>query len=559
MPKKIIPDESLIQLKYQLDLLSARSPERKRLVSECAELYGVSVNTVYRSLREKGSLRALRRSDKGNPRILLPDELKKYCQIIAAMKIRTRNKKGRSLPTTEALRLLEDFGIETPSGLVKPQKGLLKKSTINRYLKSWGYDQASLGFQQVVTRFQAKHSNECWHFDLSPSDLKYLPEVPEWIDPDEGKPILMLYSVVDDRSRVAYQEYHVVYGEDVESALRFFFRAMSPKDIEGFPFQGRPHMIYTDNGAIARSGIFNRVMSCLDIAVRCHLPSTKAKRKVAARAKGKVERPFRTVKELHETLYHFHKPQNIQEANEWLINYVLRYNERNLENRDVSRIQDWIDTIPQAGLRKMCSWERFCRFTREPEKRKVGPDAHVSIGGIIYEVDHHLSGEEVIIWWGLFDNAVFVELNEEKYGPYEPVSGPIPLHKYRAFKKTLKEKRAEEIEELASKIALPIEAFTKDARAADALARTLPENIVLTDFKDPDPFNELLFPNTLSAKRAISNFIGIPLAKLNEVELACIEEILTTTLDKQRVFQMVRERIMHKKAEERMKESSYDS
>jgi hypothetical protein len=31
---------------------------------------------------------------------------------------------------------------------------------------------------------------------------------------------------------------------------------------------------------------------------------------VTARAKGKVERPCRTVKEAHETLYHFHTPQD---------------------------------------------------------------------------------------------------------------------------------------------------------------------------------------------------------------------------------------------------------
>jgi hypothetical protein len=39
----------------------------------------------------------------------------------------------------------------------------------------------------------------------------------------------MLYSVVDDRSGVVYQEYHCVYGEDVEAALRFLFAAMTPK------------------------------------------------------------------------------------------------------------------------------------------------------------------------------------------------------------------------------------------------------------------------------------------------------------------------------------------
>jgi hypothetical protein len=36
----------------------------------------------------------------------------------------------------------------------------------------------------------------------------------------------MLYSIVDDRSGVCYQEYHCVYGEDVEAALRFLFNAL---------------------------------------------------------------------------------------------------------------------------------------------------------------------------------------------------------------------------------------------------------------------------------------------------------------------------------------------
>ena len=54
------------------------------------------------------------------------------------MKLKTRNKKDHHLPTTEALRLLEEFGIETSQGLKKPPKGTLKKTTVNRYLKKWG-------------------------------------------------------------------------------------------------------------------------------------------------------------------------------------------------------------------------------------------------------------------------------------------------------------------------------------------------------------------------------------------------------------------------------------
>jgi hypothetical protein len=60
----------------------------------------------------------------------------------------------------------------------------------------------------------------------------------------------MLFSVVDDRSGVCYQEYRCVYGEDVEAALRFLFNAMSSKQAEGLPFRGRPMMLYLDNGPI---------------------------------------------------------------------------------------------------------------------------------------------------------------------------------------------------------------------------------------------------------------------------------------------------------------------
>lgn len=107
--------------------------------------------------------------------------------------------------------------------------GLLKKTTVNRYLKQWGYDKERLSRQPIAVRFEAELSNQCWHFDLSPSDLKRLKNAVE-LEPGRGKPLLMLYSVVDDRSGVAYQEYHEVYGEDVGAALKFLFNAMSGKN-----------------------------------------------------------------------------------------------------------------------------------------------------------------------------------------------------------------------------------------------------------------------------------------------------------------------------------------
>jgi hypothetical protein len=78
----------------------------------------------------------------------------------------------------------------------------------------------------------------------------------------------------------------------------------------------------------------------------------------------------------------------------------------------------------------MCSWKRFCTFAREPERRKVGGDARVSVEGVLYEVEPDLAGESVILWFSLFDDELFVEHSGLHYGPYRPIGGPIPLHRY---------------------------------------------------------------------------------------------------------------------------------
>lgn len=540
MALKRIPEERLIELQEKLCLIGERSLEKKRVIEDFADFYGVSKNTVYRCLRQLKYPRELRRCDRGIPRKIKPGELEMYCQMIAAIKIKSNNKKNHHLSTFEAIRLIENYGIHGPKGFIKAPAGILKRSTVDRYLKLWGYDMDSLFVEETVRRFEAKHSNECWQFDLSQSDLKDIPEWPDHMDPKKGKPILMLYSVVDDRSGVAYQEYHAVYGEDVEAALRFLFKAMSAKNIDGFPFQGIPQMIYTDNGPISRSLVFKRVMNHLGIDLRLHMPKGKGGKRVTARSKGKVERPFRTVKEVHETLYHFHEPKNIEEKNAWLLNYILRYNEREHRRESHSRIDDWIKNLPPSGIRQMCSWERFCAFAREPEKRKVGPDARVTCNGVSYEVNHELADHEVILWLGILDNELYVEKDEQKFGPYKPIGGPIPLHRFRSFKKTQAEKNAEKIESLAKQIYLPKEALTDDPRKPEDRLKKLPDEILFSDFNDPDPFNELTFRNIIEAKRAISNTLGIPLAKLPEKEIGFINDLLKETMDKKKILAEVR-------------------
>jgi len=535
---KRVPSEAISDLRRRLSLLAPRSAERRLLVEETAGLYGVSTDTLYRALRERAVPKPLQRCDHGVPRVMGAKEMERFCEVVAAIKVRTSNRKGRHLSTAEAIRLLEDYGVQTPDGPVRAPKDVLTKTTVNRYLQRWGYDRETLGRPPPAVRFQARHSNECWQFDLSPSDLKRV-ERPQWFEEGRGHPLLMLYSVVDDRSGFAYQEYHGVYGEDVEAALRFLFAAMAPKNDESLPFQGIPAMLYLDNGPIAKSRVFRRVMDYLGIDVRTHMPQRKDSRKATARAKGKVERPFRTVKEMHETLFHFHKPETESEANTWLLRFMVRYNGMQHRTEPHSRLEDWLQNLPEEGLRSMCDWERFCTFAREPERRLVGVDARIVIGSTEYEVDPDLAGETVVLWWGLFDTELYVEHGERRYGPYTPVGGPIPLHRYRRFKKTRTEKRAERVEALAARLELP-------RAALDGGTVTLPEaadqpmSTPAQPFRDPDPFQELRYPNAIAAKKAVARTLGIPLARLPAERIAALDALLSETLDKPAIEDFVR-------------------
>jgi hypothetical protein len=542
MPRKSIPAEALLDLRRRLSVFPPRSKARHTVMEETALLYGISQATLYRFLREQTRPKGLRRSDRGQTRIVPTDEMERYCELIAAIKFRTSNKKGRCLSTGEAIRLLEEHGIKTPDGFVQPSRGLLKLTTVNHHLKRLGYDRPTLLKQPPAVRFQAEESNECWQFDLSPSDLKQIKK-PSWVREDGGNPQLMLYSVVDDRSGVGYMEYNCVYGEDVEAGLRFMFNAMSEKPALKQSLQGIPKMLYVDNGPIARSQTFLKVMGYLGIEVRTHIPAGKDGQRVTARSKGKVERPFRTVKEMYETLFHFHEPQTEEEANAGLRQYLLRYNDMQHRSEPHSRLEDWLGNLPESGIREMCSWERFCTFARQPEQRKVGIDARVSIAGITYEVAPDLAGERVILWWGIFDNELYVEHNDKRFGPFSPAGGPIPLHKYRTHKKTQYERRAERVEVLAGKLELSRAAVLGDDKA-EVWTEAMPSSEKSkVPFVDPDPFQEFTFTSTVMAKHAIADYLGIPLAKLSAEQIGSIEGILSQTMNKREIMAWVRQHL----------------
>ena len=130
-----IPAEALLDLRRRIDELSPRHRGRRVLVEGTAELFGVSRATVYRALAGQLRPRGQRRADRGEPRKIPRTELERYCELVAALKLRTSNLKGRRLSTSRCISLLEEYGVETPDGLVRAPRGVLHKATANRHPK----------------------------------------------------------------------------------------------------------------------------------------------------------------------------------------------------------------------------------------------------------------------------------------------------------------------------------------------------------------------------------------------------------------------------------------
>ena len=126
-----VPIEALATLRRRLAALPGRHPQRAALLSSTTELYAISRATLYRLLRGERRPRDTHRADRGTPRVMPAAEIEHWCEIIAAMKVRTTNRKGRHLSTVRILQLLAEHGVETPDGLQRLAPGRLTASTIN--------------------------------------------------------------------------------------------------------------------------------------------------------------------------------------------------------------------------------------------------------------------------------------------------------------------------------------------------------------------------------------------------------------------------------------------
>jgi hypothetical protein len=135
------------------------------------------------------------------------------------------------------------------------------------------------------------------------------------------------------------------------------------------------------------------------------------------------------------------------------------------------------------------------------------------------------------------DSEIYVEHNNVRYGPYKPDGGPIPLHTYKKFAKTKREKLADRIEDLAKAIKIPKSAMTG---VEDEIPSTLLTTEKIPSIPFPEGAEEPDFPNASQARLAISRYLGRHIPDLSPESRSFISELVASTLNKAEVLSKVK-------------------
>ena len=512
-----IPLEILYRLDEQITNLPNNGKLRRSLVREVAVSYQLSESTVYRQLKKLmlHPNQRTSRNDKGCPKILNEEELYHYCQLIAAMKIRSMNGKKHMISTAHCIKFLEEDGVIVKGRTIKAPQNILKVSTVNRYLNYYWISPNDILAEPTVNHFEAAYSNQCWQLDITPSELHRLPSQHQ-DDPRR----LMAYSVIDDKSGLTYSRYYLSEGEDTLTVLDFLYHAFAKMTELETELYGIPDFIYTDNASFVKSNLFMRVMNKLGVQVLTHLPRGKGGRKTTSRAKGKSERLHRSIKSMVEPCYRFELPKDLEHANGFLAQVAVEIAYKKHRTQNMTRYQVWKTNLPEHVDLSMCSYEHYSLLLREPVDRKVKNDATIQLNGVHYQLSPQFGGEDVTLLVSLDSTKIHIEYRGKEYGPFLPIEAPTPFGEYNHHKKSDKEKAADNIVELAQHITLHLPTY-------EDRSKRIPLNINTNLL--PDTVKK--YNNQLEAKLALAKHLGIPLSLLSEKQKRFIDALTQQTLE----------------------------
>jgi len=247
----------------------------------------------------------------------------------------------------------------------------LSYSTLYRFFKKKDLIKTEIEKQPERRRFSFDVVNHLWQGDLS-----YGP----WLNINGKKKRSYLLAFIDDYSRIC--SYGMFSLTEKFSALKEVFS-------QALLRRGKPNLVYVDNGKIYKSDRFH--IACAELGIT--LIHTKP---YDARAKGKIERFFSTVKKRFFPLLNETDKSSLSNLNQAFWNWLENdYHRKQHSSLDKTPLDTYMEQISQVNT--LDDTEKLKKIFLKRETRKVKADGTISFKKKLYEVPASLIGKKIEI------------------------------------------------------------------------------------------------------------------------------------------------------------------
>jgi hypothetical protein len=416
--------------------------EAKALAADLATRFGASLGYIYKISKEARGARREVRGDRGQRKIALAPEIEDFML---------------------GLTLNADMSADSVVWIAARHFGLdaefMSTVTYNRWLRQKRMSRTLLKKDLRPYRaFEAPRANILHHYDTTVAEAFYANDDGTIgreakherykNKPGNKRPRLILYSLIDDHSRVIFARFY--FSENTLNLLDFCFRAWSAKDDSRFPFFGIPEHLYADAGAPLRSRKFTHAAEKLGVAVVGTTPSHATE--FGSRKHGKIERSFGEglLGEFMKitTIYKF---AALAEMNDCLHEWLIHLNGKLSRATGKGRFVRWSRTVgtprsmPTADMFKLLHYDRV--------ERVVARNLQIQLNGKVFQLPlrkpfiNWVDAKIECYWYPGHEEAISVvyDHHEEEIRALAPVLD-IALE-FKSIEKTAREEKLEALKE----------------------------------------------------------------------------------------------------------------
>lgn len=431
---------SLSQHEIRSALAGKRGAEARAAAQELAARLGCSTGYIYRITADVRAGERKARADRGKRRIEIAPEVEKF--MIGLTHDADMSADHVLWVTARHFGLDEDF---------------ISLGTYNAWLRRQRLSRALMKQDLRPYRaFEAPRANHLHHYDTTVAEAFYInddgsvgnePGFQRYKNkPGNRRPRLILYSLIDDYSRVLYARFYV--SENTLNLLDFCLNAWSQKSDKRFPFYGIPSHFYCDQGAPAKSRKFLNAAKKLDFHIVDTTPSHATE--YGSRKHGKVERTFGEglLGEFMKItkIYRF---SSVDELNSTLMDWLVHLNNRQSASTQEPRFARWLRTV--GTPRCMPNEELFKLLHYDRATPTVTKNLQFRLNGKVFQLPYKrpfinwVDAKIEAFWYPGSEDVVTVvyDFHEEEIRALAPVID-IALD-YKSVAKTEREERLEEV------------------------------------------------------------------------------------------------------------------